>query len=323
MVDHSDASKSPLEMANSTAEESLLGVSQAAAADCSCTMQPAAAAARPAGPAATAADWHQTPAVEPGAAERLLCSAAAAITEHGQQQYLRLLAGITLQLADLEGPKRGLALSQDEPLLQFYKQGLEAAVQEKGPNARVLVLSHGGGGVLGLLAAAAGAGSVVVVEKGRWGCRAAQQLLEVNKQQQPDLVRKVQLAPVPLSRCRCSRRMYSSNSSDDREDTTAAAAAARAEGQVEELAGNCTADAEVDAVVHVVSPEQHQQQQQQRQGGCVGSRSSTGKAVDSDCFCLGHQADIVVTDLMDYRWAGAALACSLIQSVSWCHNALL
>jgi hypothetical protein len=262
-----------------------------AAADCSRASQLAAAAAavHPTGPATP--NQQQPAQAAPADAECLLCSSAAAAfdtSQQQQQQYLQLLAGMTLQLAELEGPKRGLALTADEPLLRFYKQGLQAAVQEKGPNARVFVLSNGAGGVLALLAAAAGAASVVVIEKGRWGFRAAQQLLDGNKQQQPDLVGKVQLVPVPLTRC-FYNKVGNNNTTSSTEDTEAPATA---EGQAQE-------GAECDAVVHVIGLEQ--QQQQPGQGSCAGSHTLSGEAAGAGCFYLDHQADIVVTDLLDYR----------------------
>jgi hypothetical protein len=247
-------------------------------------------------------------AAAPNPSDRLISAVAATVsdTSQQQQQYMQLLAGITLQLAELEAPKRGLTLSNDEPLLRFYKQSLQAAVEEKGPDAHVLVLSNGGGGVLAMLAAAAGAGSVMVVEKGRWGFRAAQQLLEANRQQQPGLVSKVQLVPVPLSKCLYKGSADSSEASGSTgEAAAAAAAAAVADSRAQRSttsSSSSSSTADCDAVVHVVSLEQ----QQPEQGALAGVESAGGASAGaSGCFLLDHQADIVVTDLLDYRCAAA------------------
>jgi hypothetical protein len=239
--------------------------------------------------------------------DRLLSAVAATVsdTSQQQQQVLLLLAGITLQLAELEAPKRGIAFSTDEPLLRFYKQSLQAAVSEKGPDVRVLVLSNGGGGVLALLAAAAGAGSVVVVEKGRWGFRAAQQLLEANEQQQAELVSKVQLVPVPLSKC-WYKASGGIGNSEGAGATGDAAAGTMADGPAQHMCGNNCVTAECDAVVHVVGA---QHLLRPWQGAPAGIQTAAGAAAGADdCFYLEHQADIVVTDLLDYRWAAAVEA---------------
>jgi hypothetical protein len=238
-------------------------------------------------------------------ANQLLSAVAATVsdTSQQQQQYLQLLAGITLQLAELEAPKRGLALSTDEPLLQFYKQSLQAAVREKGHAACVLVLSNGGGGVLALLAAAAGASSVVVIEKGRWGFRAAQQLLEANRQQHAELVSRVQLVPVPLSKCFCKASGGDSSEGAGRTEDTEAGM--MADGTAQGITGSSSVAAECDAVVHVVDTQQRVQPghgataDDQTGAGCGAAAGAGG------CFYLEHQADIVMTDLLDYRCAAA------------------
>jgi hypothetical protein len=249
-------------------------------------------------------------------ADRLLSAVAATVsdTSQQQQQYLQLLAGITLQLAELEAPKRGLALSTDEPLLRFYKQSLQAAVREKGSEARVLVLSNGGGGVLALLAAAAGASSVVVVEKGRWGFRAAQQLLQANTRQQAELVSKVQLVPLPLSRC-----LYKASGVDSSEGagrTEGAETGTMEDKTVQQMTGNSSVAAECDAVVLVVD---NQQPTQPGLGAAAGHQTAAGHGAAAGAggsFYLEHQADIVVTDLLDYRCAAAVATdyCSQLQS---------
>ncbi|KAF8069548.1 TTC28 [Scenedesmus sp. PABB004] len=118
-------------------------------------------------------------------------------------QTLGLVAGLSTQLAELDAPRRGLALLRDAPLLSWYARGLAAALQGAGPGAHVLVLGNGGGAVLGLLAAAAGAARVTVVERARWGFRAAQQLLAANAGLAAG---RVEAAPVPLACVRVAAR---------------------------------------------------------------------------------------------------------------------
>lgn len=146
-------------------------------------------------------------------------SAAAAACDTSLRAHAGVLARLTQAAAELEAPQRGLRLAQDAALLTWYQGALTKALSQavkdgsgssdsgggsvSGP--LVLVLSHGGGGLLGLLAAHAGAGTVVVVEQGRWGYQAATQLLGA---QHGEAMRaaaaRVVVAPVPLERCRCA-----------------------------------------------------------------------------------------------------------------------
>lgn len=64
------------------------------------------------------------------------------------------------------------------PPLQAFQRGIEAAVQQR-PGADALVLGAGGG-LLALLAAQAGCGSVAAVERSRMLFRMAKQCLEAN-----------------------------------------------------------------------------------------------------------------------------------------------
>lgn len=204
-----------------------------------------------------------------------------------QQQYRQLLGSLTKQLADLEGPKRGLALLHDNPLLLWCKQGLTEAVQVKGPGACVLVIANGGGGVLAMLAAAAGAGRVVVVEKGRWGYRAAKQLIEGNRQQQPGLAQRIELAPVPLSRC-----CYSKSGGTSCASASGAVAGCNDSMMTVPLQQNPqhTDMHDIRAKVQAVMA-----------GNEEKTRLGPGTPDVGACYCLPQQADIVVTDLLDYR----------------------
>ncbi|KAF6265255.1 hypothetical protein COO60DRAFT_1457162 [Scenedesmus sp. NREL 46B-D3] len=151
--------------------------------------------------------------------------------------------------------------------------------------------------------------TVIVVEAGRLGFRAAQQLLDGNKQQRPELVSKVQLVPVPLRGCLCA-------CGDLGTDSPAGivgdgSAAAPADGQEDDQAGSSSVLTECDAVVHVVSPEQQQQQQQHAerpgQAECAGSQAPLSGPPGTALFYLERPADIVVTDLLDYSVLGQGL----------------
>jgi hypothetical protein len=75
--------------------------------------------------------------------------------------------------------------------VQAFQQGISAALLQK-PRADVLVLGAGGG-LLSLLAAQAGAGSVMAVERSRMLYRMAKQCLESNAEQQGEVVGRVRL----------------------------------------------------------------------------------------------------------------------------------
>ena len=75
--------------------------------------------------------------------------------------------------------------------MQAFQQGISAALLQK-PRADVLVLGAGGG-LLSLLAAQAGAGSVMAVERSRMLYRMAKQCLESNVKQQGEVVGRVRL----------------------------------------------------------------------------------------------------------------------------------
>jgi hypothetical protein len=204
----------------------------------------------------TALAVQPDPAAQVAAAGVRLLSALevpAGSTKEQQAQIKQLLVQLAVNLAELEAPQRGLRLLQDVPLLDWYSQNIQAAVDtaaaQRGRAPTVLVLANGGGGLLGLFAAAAGAARVVVVEKGRWGCRASQQLLEANSTAHQELVSKVELVPGPLSSC-CF------------------------EGVSCDIAAVSGAE-------------------------CAARPSSSCAATGR--YRLTHQADVVVTDLLDFR----------------------
>eukprot|EP00775_Hariotina_reticulata_P006413 gene6413-6644_t len=185
-------------------------------------------------------------------------------------QHMQLLGQLTHSLAELEGPQRGMQLLQDEAMLQWYKSAIEAAAVAQGPGAVVLVLSHGSGGILGLLAAAAPeVAKVVVIEKGRWGYRAAAQLLEHSRSSRPAIVNKVQLVPAPLHRCQCGNRSSASKA---------------------DASGNCGSDDGVTAPL--ASPD-----------GTHGH----GNLQSNWQYSIERAADILVTDLFDYSVLGQGL----------------
>ncbi|GBF95772.1 hypothetical protein Rsub_08208 [Raphidocelis subcapitata] len=131
-------------------------------------------------------------------------AAAAAPPPQGD---LRLVAGLTVALADLESPARGAALAGDGAALDWYARALATALRARGgapcagDDAAVLVLGGGGGGLLALAAAAAGARHVTVIERTPLGARAARALLDANAAALEAAGCAVELAPAPLERC--------------------------------------------------------------------------------------------------------------------------
>jgi len=200
----------------------------------------------------------------------LLDSYAADLRTLNGLPHLTLLSQLTHSLAELEGPQRGIQLLQDQIMLNWYKSAIEQAAIGRGPGSVVLVLSHGSGGILGLLAAAApGVEKVVVVEKGRWGYRAASQLLEHNRCSRPETVNKVHLVPVPIHKCR-----YTGSSS---------ASSLVPGGQVDGgAAAACASTSDDDA--HAMASGRYSLQSNWQ-------------------YYFEGAADILVTDLFDYRCA--------------------
>jgi hypothetical protein len=199
----------------------------------------------------------------------LLDSYAADLRTLNGLPHLTLLSQLTHSLAELEGPQRGIQLLQDQIMLNWYKSAIEQAAIGRGPRGSVvLVLSHGSGGILGLLAAAAPeVEKVVVVEKGRWGYRAASQLLEHNRCSRPETVNKVHLVPVPIHRCR-----WSGSSS---------ASGLVPGGQVDGGAAAACASTSDDDTLAMASGRQSLQ--------------------SNWLYYIERAADILVTDLFDYR----------------------
>jgi len=231
------------------------------------------------------------------AGERLLAAldVPPGSTKQQQEQVKQLLAHLTISLAELEAPQRGLKLLQDQPLLSWYQHSIRAAVAaaaaETGRAPLVLVLANGGGGLLALLAAAEGAGHVVAVEKWRWGCRASKQLLQANQKTHLDLVSRIEIVPGPLSICRFAADTQQQPQPDSTDSAT-------------------DSDSEADVVLHVTdAPQQsadHQlKQQQQGTGGAAVSSSATAAAAapgdGTGGFRLARQADVLITDMFDYR----------------------
>jgi glycine/D-amino acid oxidase-like deaminating enzyme len=68
-------------------------------------------------------------------------------------------------------------------------------------DAHVLVLGAGGGGVLALLAASAGARRVTVIERHPLALGAARRLVSANAELVEELGCHIELVPVPLERC--------------------------------------------------------------------------------------------------------------------------
>lgn len=89
-----------------------------------------------------------------------------------------LLAYIS-SLADLSHPKTALRILEDAPRLGAFQSALKKALEER-PGAHVLALSSGGG-VLPLMAAAAGAARVTAVERSRMLYRMTKQILASNE----------------------------------------------------------------------------------------------------------------------------------------------
>lgn len=222
------------------------------------------------------------------AKESLLDSLSAAFdSSEQQQQYLQLLAELTLRLAELEGPQRAYKLLRDESLLHWYKQGLAEAVAAKKAagvdQPVVLVVAHGGGGLLGMLAAAAGAGRVYVVEQGRWGFRAASQLLEGNKGKQQELVDRIELVPVPLERCRVRQQQQQQEQHQHQQPQQGVGVVVvpdAADSCEQDSSNDCSSNAESDGVVRVIEG---------------------GSDCDDSWYELQGVADILVTDMFDYR----------------------
>lgn len=228
------------------------------------------------------------------AGERLLAAldVPPGSTQQQQEQVKQLLAQLTISLAELEAPQRGLKLLQDRPLLIWYQHSIRAAVTaaaaETGRAPLVLVLANGGGGLLALLAAAEGAGHVVVVEKWNWGCRASKQLLQANQKAHPDLVSRIEVVPGPLSTCRYAPESQQRPEPDSTDSAT-------------------DSESEADVVLHITDvPQQledHQLKQHQQGTGSAGV-SSSAAAVPRDGtggYRLARQADVLITDMFDYR----------------------
>lgn len=273
-------------------------------------------------PAAAAAQKHSASDL----LDVLRSAACGASEQQQQQQTEQLLSQLTLSLAGLEAPQRSFKLLQDTALLSWYQTSIAGAIQavqaaavnsttpadhaaaaqhgspaatplatggactcaSAGSGGRgpvVLVLANGGGGLLGLIAASSGAGSVVVMEKYRWGCRAAQQLLEANREAHADFVSKVEVVQAPLSSC-----FYAAEA-----DTSS----------------TCTQDdiSDVDAVVRLVSSISR---------GQPGAAQGAGRSQSASAatFRMMKQADVLVTDMFDYRCAATRLPQA---TVACCH----
>lgn len=123
------------------------------------------------------------------------------------QANLRMLAGLSHALTDLEAPSRAVALAKDTALLQWYHQSITHTLLAcDGPAAagchpHVLVLGAGGGAVLALLAASAGARRVTVIEHTPLALRVAKQLVEANAAMLEAAGCHIQLVQAPLERC--------------------------------------------------------------------------------------------------------------------------
>jgi hypothetical protein len=196
----------------------------------------------------------------------------------------------------------------------------------------VLVLTNGGGGLLALAAAAAGAGRVVVVEKWRWGCRASKQLIEANRSTHPNLVEKIQVVTGPLSSCYFEPAGPATTAATAAavQDTVAeggavstwedgnhqagnkgSKAAAEQGGDNQRLAegieGDSSSSSEADMVVHVIEHVQGCKSMQAADSlkpGPAAAAAAAGVASEGHRrFKLTRQADVVVTDMFDYRYA--------------------
>ena len=82
-------------------------------------------------------------------------------------------------LPPARGPPCPPSVALPCPPLQAFQQGIQAALAAQPPDTHVLVLGSGGG-LLSLVAAGAGAGSVTAVERSRMLYRMAKQVLESN-----------------------------------------------------------------------------------------------------------------------------------------------
>ena len=168
----------------------------------------------------------------------------------------------------------------------------------------VLVVSNGSGGLLGLWAAQAGADKVVVVEGGRYGYRAAHQLLDENKKQMGKVVGKVELAPCGLEYCwgpevgeqqleEQQGEAVSKQQEDEegRKDGWSEGQEGRVEGQQQQ-------------------GREHEQEREKEQHAGAGRSSSRSTAAaykgemqgrSGVVFRMSAAADVVVMDLFDYR----------------------
>jgi len=168
-------------------------------------------------------------------------AAATKSTATNSTPHHRLLAGMSHALSDLEAPARAAALARDAALMECYSDALRQALQpgaggcggggdgdgattgsvrsDQQPsatatttsNAHVLVLGDGASGVLALLAAAAGAQHVTVIERHPMGLRVAKQLVDANTGLLEAAGCHVKLVPAPLERCRSSEQRAGSS----------------------------------------------------------------------------------------------------------------
>ena len=178
--------------------------------------------------------------------------------------------------------------------LQAFRQGIAAAMQQQLSGADALVLGAGGG-LLSLLAAQAGAGSVIAVERSRMLYRMAKQCLEANAAgQHAELAARVQLLDRPLQ-------------------------AVGFAGEGEPLPPDALLAAEQQQ-----QQQRHHQEQQQQQGGStaqtVQERQDNGKGLSAGgadaaptrsaleaAVLLPRRPSVLVTDLLDHSVLGMGL----------------
>lgn len=165
-------------------------------------------------------------------------------------------------------------------------------------DAHVLVLGAGAGGVLALLAAAAGARRVTVIERSPLALRAAQRLVGANAGALEAMGCSVELALAPLERCMLRERA----------PWAAPAPGSQARAAADEQAGYDAGPLSKGGLQGGLQQDEGQEQQGLN-GGAAAPRvaqHAASRGAAATYWLEGPPADVVVTDLVAHpRCAGA------------------